>query len=325
MHNCTIVVERTTDGRYRATCHMLPDAESVAGTEADARASIERALETFLRQRAESSATNPIDIRFRELRAQNRKAFIPFLTAGDPDLATTTLCVRKVIEAGASLVEIGFPYSDPIADGPVIQASYTRALDRGLKVDDIVGWATGQSEKSNVPLVGMMSYSLVHRRGAETFLKQAKQSGFAGLIVPDLPIDEAENLTRLASSQNLALVQLVTPTTPPARAARIVRMATGFVYCVSITGITGERDRLPETLLDQLRWLRGQTDLPLCVGFGVSRPEHVHMLRDHVDGIIVGSALVRKLEQTGKKPPEAIAAEVGELARSLVAALNPTL
>jgi tryptophan synthase alpha chain len=143
--------------------------------------------------------------------------------------------------------------------------------------------------------------------------------------VPDLPIDEAEALAGKAAERGLKLIQLVTPTTPPERAALIVRLSTGFVYCVSITGITGERDRLPSALLDQLRWLRGQTDLPLCVGFGISRPEHVQMLREHVDGIIVGSALVRKLEQAGSKSPEAIAGEVGALARSLVAALGPDL
>jgi tryptophan synthase alpha chain len=175
----------------------------------------------------------------------------------------------------------------------------------------------------SAPLVGMVSYSLVHRRGAEAFLDRAKQAGFAGLIVPDLPVDEAEALAANAGERQLKLIQLVTPTTPPERAARIVRLSTGFVYCVSITGITGERAELPAALLDQLRWLRQQTDLPLCVGFGVSRPEHVHMLREHVDGIIVGSALVRKLEQMGSKTPEAIAGEVGALARGLVAALNP--
>jgi tryptophan synthase alpha chain len=313
------------DGRYRATCHMLPDAESLAASEAEARAGIEHALEIFIRKRAEQPVTNPIDVLFRDLRGRNRKAFIPFITAGDPDLATTTLCVRKLIEAGASFIEIGFPYSDPIADGSTIQASYTRALDRGLKVDAIFDWAKSVSETARVPLVGMASYSLVHRRGAEQFLEEAKQAGFAGLIVPDLPIDEAEPLARLAALRDLKLIQLVTPTTPPARAARIVRHSTGFVYCVSITGITGERDRLPEQLLDQLRWLRGQTDLPLCVGFGVSRPDHVHMLRDHVDGIIVGSALVRKLEQAGSKPADAIAADMGDLARQLAGALNPSL
>jgi len=282
---------------------------------------VERALEHHLRQRLDAPADHPIDRLFQSLRAKKRKAFIPFITAGDPGLSMTTLLVRALIESGASIVEIGFPYSDPIADGPVIQASYTRALGRGLRTEEIFAWAQTMPERA-VPLVGMVSYSLVHRRGAEAFLDRAKQAGFAGLIVPDLPVDEAEALAAKASERQVKLIQLVTPTTPPERAARIVKLSTGFVYCVSITGITGERAELPATLLDQLRWLRQQTDLPLCVGFGVSRPEHVRMLRDHVDGIIVGSALVRKLEQVGKKTPEEIAAEVGALARGLVAALH---
>lgn len=320
--SCTIITDRLPDGRYRATCHLLPDVEAVATSEAEARAGVERALELHLRQRVAGSAPNPIDTLFQTLRAQNRKAFIPFITAGDPDLPMTGLLVRTLIDSGASIVEIGFPYSDPIADGPVIQASYTRALDRGLRTDAIFNWAQALPTRS-VPLVGMVSYSLIHRRGPAAFFGRAHQAGFAGLIVPDLPVDEAEALVPLAAGHNLKLIQLVTPTTPPERAARIVRLSTGFVYCVSIAGITGERVQLPVTLLDQLRWLRQQTDLPLCVGFGVSRPEHVHMLRDQVDGVIVGSALVRKLEQAGAKSPEAIAGEVGALARDLVAALNP--
>jgi tryptophan synthase alpha chain len=316
---CTIVVDRRADGRFRATCHLLPDCEAIAATEDEARQAIERALEHHLRQRLEES-TNPIDSLFQRLRARKRKAFIPFITAGDPDLATTTLLVRKLIQCGANLVEIGFPYSDPIADGPVIQASYTRALDKGIRIDAIFAWAKTLGDLS-APLVAMVSYSLVLRRGPAAFLDQAKQAGFAGAIVPDLPIDEAESLSRAATERNLKLIQLVTPTTPPERAARIARLSTGFLYCVSITGITGERDRLPVQLLDQLRRLRQETDLPLCVGFGVSKPEHVEMLRDHVDGIIVGSALVRKL---GSKPMEVIVNEVGDLARLLATALNPT-
>jgi tryptophan synthase alpha chain len=163
----------------------------------------------------------------------------------------------------------------------------------------------------------------VHRRGAAKFLDQAKTAGFSGLIVPDLPIDEAESLAQAAAERNLKLIHLVTPTTPPERAARIARLSTGFLYCVSVTGITGERDRLPEQLLGQLRRLRQETDLPLCVGFGVSRPEHVHMLREHVDGVIVGSAIVRRLEQVGSKSIDSIVDEIGNLAKSLTTALNP--
>jgi tryptophan synthase alpha chain len=272
--------------------------------------------------------TNPIDTLFQDLRSRGRKAFMPFVTAGDPDLETTAALARDLAARGASLIEIGFPYSDPIADGAVIQASYTRALDRGLRIDEVFSavrrltsdpaWARG-----GVPLVGMVSYSLVHHRGPETFVRRAQEAGFAGAIVPDLPIEEAEVLARLAADRDFRLIQLVTPTTPRDRAVRIARISTGFLYCVSVTGITGERDRLPDELLDQLRWLRGQTDLPLCVGFGISRPEHVRMLRDAADGIIVGSALVRQLEAAGTRPAADLVREVGELAQSLIDALNP--
>jgi tryptophan synthase alpha chain len=169
----------------------------------------------------------------------------------------------------------------------------------------------------------MVSFSLVHHRGPGRFVEQAQQAGLSGAIVPDLPVEESEELARLAAQRDFKLIQLVTPTTPRDRAARIARASTGFLYCVSVTGITGERDRLPDELLDQLRWLRTQTNLPLCVGFGVSRPEHVRMLREAADGVIVGSALVRRLEQAGTRPLPEIVREVGELAQSLADALNP--
>ncbi len=245
---------------------------------------------------------------------------MPFITAGDPDLATTARVVPELAANGASLIEIGFPYSDPIADGPVIQASYTRALERGLRIDDIFTCVRGLNVA--VPLVGMVSYSLVYHRGPEKFLDNAQAAGFSGAIVPDLPLEEAESLARLASARDFKLIQLVTPTTPPERAARIAQLSTGFLYCVSVTGITGERDRLPDALLDQLRHLRQQTDLPLCVGFGISRPDHVRMLRDVADGVIVGSALVRRLEQAGKRPVDEVVAESMTLVRELVAALQ---
>ena len=168
----------------------------------------------------------------------------------------------------------------------------------------------------------MTSFSLVYRRGAETFLRQAAEAGLSGAIVPDLPLEESGALADLAAARDFKLIQLVTPTTPRNRAAVIARRSTGFLYCVSVAGITGERDRLPPELLDQLAWLRTQTDLPLCVGFGVSRPEHVRMLRDAADGVIVGSALVRKLEEAGKRPFAEVVAEIGRLAGSLSDALD---
>jgi tryptophan synthase alpha chain len=270
--------------------------------------------------------TNPIDTLFQRLRSQGRKAFIPFVTAGDPDLIVTASIVWDLARRGASLVEIGFPYSDPIADGPVIQASYTRALQGGVRVDDILETVKvlSTSPPVGVPLVAMVAYSIIHRRGPERFLDEAAAAGFSGAIVPDLPVEESEALSRLAGKRDFKLIQLVTPTTPRERAVAIARQSTGFLYCVSITGITGERERLPDELLGQLEWLRGQTDLPLCIGFGISKPEHVRLLRNVADGIIVGSALVRHLERIKTfQPFEDVVKDVGTLAESLMAALNP--
>lgn len=271
---------------------------------------------------------NAIDALFRRLRDQKRKAFIPFLAAGDPDLKATAQLVRGLAEQGASLIEIGFPYSDPIADGPVIQASYTRALEHGLRVDEIFAClrelhATAPFADGTVPLVAMTAYSLVHRRGPAQFLAQAQAAGLSGAIIPDLPIEEADDLARLARERDFKLIQLITPTTPRERAVRIAQLATGFLYYVSVAGITGERDQLPPELIGQLAWLRRQTDVPVCVGFGISKPEHVRLLRDVADGVIVGSALVRLLEQARQRPLPEIARDMGALARSLADALNP--
>jgi tryptophan synthase alpha chain len=253
---------------------------------------------------------------------------MPFVTAGDPDLDTTRLLCDELARCGANLIEVGFPYSDPIADGPVIQASYTRALARGVQLEDIFRTVEqiARSEtirERRVPLVGMVSYTLVHRRGARAFLERAQEAGFSGAIVPDLPVEEADEVTRLAAERDFKLIHLVTPTTPPDRAVRIARSSTGFLYCVSVVGITGERDRLPEGLVGQLRWLRTQTELPLCVGFGISKPEHARLLRDVADGVIVASTLVRRLEQAGSRPLPEITRDISDLARSLAEALNP--
>jgi tryptophan synthase alpha chain len=259
---------------------------------------------------------NLVDATFARLRAAGRKAFLPFLTAGDPNIGTTASLLPLLPEAGADLIEVGFPFSDPIADGPVIQASYTRALDRGLKIAsvfDAIRTAT-KSPGFQTPVLGMVSYSLVHRRGPETFVAQAKDAGLSGLIVPDLVADEADEFAAVCRHADCKLVLLVTPTTTPERTPKIVKLCTGFLYCVSVVGITGERDRLPEELTAYLARLRTMTDLPLCVGFGVSRPEHVRHLKDIADGVIVGSALVRKLEQGG---PTAVIQAVRELSAAI--------
>jgi tryptophan synthase alpha chain len=265
---------------------------------------------------------NPIDALFGELKSRRRKAFIPFLTAGDPDLASTPALARALVEGGADLLEIGFPYSDPIADGPVIQESYTRALAHGIHLDDILACARRiADENPRLPLAAMLSFSLVHRRGPERFVEQARSAGFSGAIVPDLPLEEAAVLGDVCRARDFKLIHLVTPTTSPERGRAIASASTGFLYCVSVAGITGERSALPAELIGQLRWLREQTTLPLCVGFGISKPEHVRGLREHVDGVIVGSAVVRQVQAGGELAEKC--ARVKELCRGLVAALEP--
>jgi len=262
---------------------------------------------------------NPIDALFGRLRGQKRGAFVAFVPAGDPDLAFTRELLPAVAHAGADLLEVGFPFSDPIADGPVIQASYTRALANRLKLADI--FATLGETKPGVPAVAMASYSLMYRKGPAAFIEAAKAAGLSGAVVPDLPVEEAEDLATLAADRDFKLVLLVTPTTPPHRAEKVVRACGGFVYVVSVVGITGERDRLPPGLRELLARLRTMTDLPLCVGFGVSRPEHVRELKEVADGVIVGSALVKKLEAAGRDRAAALAG-VTDLVRQLSGALR---
>ncbi len=263
---------------------------------------------------------NPIDSLFRRLRSENRKAFVPFLPAGDPDAAFTAEALPAVAAAGASLIEVGFPFSDPIADGPVIQASYTRALGKGLKLADIFatvkqattapGWAT--------PLAAMASYSLVWRKGPDAFLDAAIAAGLSGAVVPDLPVEEAEEFAKRCRDRDFKLILLVTPTTSPERAERVVKACGGFVYVVSVVGITGERSTISEVLPSLIGRLRGLTDLPLCVGFGVSRPEQVRELGALADGVIVGSALVKKLETADRaKAMAGVVTAVRELSGAL--------
>ncbi len=263
-----------------------------------------------------------IDRLFEDLRAAKQKAFMPFVTAGDPDLDFTRKMIQRFADHGCHLCEIGIPYSDPIADGPVIQASYTRALKQHIKVHDILTMTRGLAGETDMPLVSMVSYAIVYRHGLERYVVEAKQAGLAGLIVPDLLTEEAGALASLCQTHDLSLIQLVTPTTSRDRALRIASSSTGFLYYVSVTGITGERQELPPEVVDQVGWLREQTPLPICIGFGISKPEHVRTLAPVADGLIVGSALVRHLARLDREPAEVVLSDIGILVDSLLAALN---
>ncbi|QJW97985.1 tryptophan synthase subunit alpha [Frigoriglobus tundricola] len=266
---------------------------------------------------------NPIDSLFQRLRAAKRAAFMPFVTAGDPDLAFTRELLPAVAGAGADLFEIGVPFSDPIADGPVIQASYTRALEKHLKLADVFAALRDVSTRPgwHTPVVTMASYSLMYRKGPAAFIDAAKAAGVSGAVVPDMPVEEAEELSKLAADHDFKLILLVTPTTSPQRAEKVVKACGGFVYVVSVVGITGAREALPAALREQISRLRTMTDLPLCVGFGVSKPEQVRDLKDIADGVIVGSAVVKKLEAAATDRAKALA-DVTQLVKELRAALG---
>lgn len=263
-----------------------------------------------------------IDQVFTELRKQNRKAFVPFVTAGDPNLDFTKAVIAELVRRGSSICEVGVPYSDPIADGPVIQASYTRALNSGIRLEQIMSMINEVSPSVAAPMVTMLSYAIVHRRGVERYVDDAIASGVSGAIIPDLPVEEADQIAKICRQKDFSLIQLVTPTTNRERALRIAETSTGFLYYVSVTGITGERTELPQDLTDEVGWLREQTDLPVCIGFGINQPEHVKRLAPVADGVIVGSAIVRRLAAGDASSPETTIMEIGDYVETLINALN---
>jgi len=263
-----------------------------------------------------------IDDLFTKLRTENRKALMPFVTAGDPDLEFTAEVIQELVARGAAMCEVGIPYSDPIADGPVIQASYTRALGKKVKLAGILNMLGAVAPQVSAPLVTMVSYAIIYRHGVEAYADELNERGIAGMIVPDLPVEESPQLAEICAKRDLSLVQLITPTTPQDRALRIAATSSGFIYYVSVAGITGERTQLPPELVERVTWLREQTPLPVCIGFGISQPEHVRMLSQVADGLIVGSAVVRRIAETTENGRQATLKSVGDYVASLLAALN---
>ena len=245
---------------------------------------------------------------------------MPFVTAGDPDLPFTVDVLATLIARGADLCEVGIPYSDPIADGPVIQASYTRALNKKVKLEQILSQLGAARARLTAPLVTMISYAIIHRQGLERYVTTAKAAGICGAIVPDLLIEESAEMLKVCKQHDFNLIQLVTPTTPRDRALRIAESSTGFLYYVSITGITGEQTTLPSSLVDSVGWLRQRTNLPICIGFGISKPEHVRLVAPVADGIIVGSAIVRRMSDAATRPRAEVLKKLSAYADTLIAA-----
>jgi tryptophan synthase alpha chain len=237
---------------------------------------------------------------------------MPYLMGGFPDVDTSRQVGVASADAGADLVELGIPFSDPLADGPVIHAAGTHALRAGVTPGDVLGVCEALADR--LPVVLMVYANLVLAGGADPFVDRAAGAGAAGLIVPDLPHDEAAELRAACDARGLALVPLAAPTTTPERLREVGRDARGFVYTVSLTGTTGEREELPPELAATVERVRAATELPVAVGFGIARPEQARQVGDVADGVIVGSRLVRAAGEGG---PKAVGDAVAELALAL--------
>jgi tryptophan synthase alpha chain len=248
---------------------------------------------------------------FQSLRDRHECALIPFITAGDPDLDTTAKALIALDRAGADVIELGVPYSDPLADGPVIQAAATRALQAGVKLADVLEVVAKVSPQIKAPIVLFTYYNPILNLGIPEFLKKIVAAGVKGLVVPDLPLEESTGLLEPAGLMGIELILLVAPTSPPERMKAIAASAEGFVYLVSVTGVTGMREGMGSNVGDILNQLRGLTDKPIAVGFGISDPAQAKQVKElGADGVIVGSAMVKKLAAEGVESIEQFCREL---------------
>jgi tryptophan synthase alpha chain len=261
-----------------------------------------------------------IDHLFAACAAEGRAAFIPFLMAGDPDLGATAELLDALVAGGADLIELGVPFSDPIADGPINQRAAVRALAAGTKLSGILELVARHRERLGVPIVLFTYFNPVHARGVSRFAEQAAASGVDGVLCVDLPPEEgAGELVPALRERGVDSIFLLAPTSTRERVARVAAVSSGFIYYVSRTGVTGERGELAGELVRDVKRLRRKVAQPLAVGFGISRPEQVASVAAVADGVVVGSALVRLVEELGSGP--GLAAALEERVRELAAPL----
>lgn len=242
----------------------------------------------------------------------NGKAFIPFITCGDPDLETTKACIREMVRNGADLIELGIPFSDPTAEGPVIQGANIRALASGATTSKIFEMVTELRREISTPMVFMTYANVVFAYGAERFLTACEQVGIDGLILPDLPYEEKDEFLPVCREHHVALISLIAPTSA-GRIATIAREAEGFIYLVSSLGVTGTRSEITTDLGSIMKVIRGNTSIPCAIGFGISTPEQAAKMAGLSDGAIVGSAIIKILAQYGSGSPK----YVGEFVKKM--------
>ena len=247
---------------------------------------------------------------------KNGKAFIGFVTAGDPDLETSEKIMVKMAQAGCDLIEIGIPFSDPIAEGPVIQEANIRSLSQGTTTDKVFELTERVSKQVNIPLVYMTYLNVLFKYGYDRFLERAKSSGISGVIIPDMPFEEKEELQSVANNYGIDVISLIAPTSEN-RIKMIAAQAKGFIYEVSSLGVTGVRSEIKTDLSAIVNVVRQNTDIPCAIGFGISTPEQAKNMAAISDGAIVGSAIIKLLEQYGREAPEHIGAYVKSMKDAL--------
>ena len=231
-------------------------------------------------------------------RNRKKKALLmPYITGGYPTMHECRHVLDAFVDGGADIIELGVPFSDPLADGPVVQASAQKALDEGVTPDDVLALAAQYSER--LPVVLLVYYNCIFAYGPENFAEAAAGAGVSGLIVPDLPVDEATEFVGICHARGVDPILLVAPTSPDERIKMIVAQASGFIYCVAVAGVTGARVSLSDQLPEFLARVRARTDVPLAVGFGVSTPEHAAVVAEHADGVIIGSKLISLVGEAG--------------------------
>lgn len=247
---------------------------------------------------------------------KNGKAFIPFITCGDPDLETTEKLVREAVKNGADLIELGIPFSDPTAEGPVIQGANIRALASGVTTDKIFDFVRELREDVTIPLVFMTYANVVFSYGAEAFISTCKEIGIDGIILPDLPFEEKDEFQPLCRKYEVALISLIAPTSKQ-RIAMIAKEAEGFLYVVSSLGVTGTRSEITTDLSSIIEVVRENTDIPCAIGFGISTPEQAGKMAALADGVIVGSAIIKIMERYGRDSAEAVGEYVKRMKESI--------
>ena len=266
-------------------------------------------------QMTKNEALSRVDEKFYELKNNKKIALMPFIMAGDPNIEKTSEILLKLQENGADLIELGIPYSDPLADGPIIQLSASRALKSGTTPKKVINLLESLKGKLNIPIILFSYLNPLLCFGFEEFCEMATNAGVSGLIVPDLPLEEAYKFSKIVSNHSMDLILLVAPTTPFERMKQISNHTKGFTYLVSVTGVTGERNKMENRVENLIAKLKDVNNNPIAVGFGISTPEHVNKVREWgADGVIIGSAFVKRISSSSEKD---VVDHVGEFCKEM--------